>query len=213
METPAENIIKYLAPEIIKCPDPESEDRMGMMEMVIATTDVADRQNDVFVKGCVGGRQEVLIGGWNHALIKGSIPKPLGVGTVYEEGNKIKCDVELNMELQEARDLYSSVVFTLKKAPHLVEASFGARPVKRSPGTMDGKRVQKMELVSFKEASTAIVGVGYGTGVISVKSEEIETPVETTEETKTEETEDIQKSEEFLPTPAFVDIMLAIKNL
>ena len=147
----------------IKCPDPDDDSRLGQIQFVVATLDAVDKQGDVFLPGSVG-RQDVLISQFQHAIWMGAVP--IGKGVVYEQGGQVLCDAQLNMELSQAREVWSAIAF----APELIEASIGFQPTKYGWGERDGQRVCLFEKTHFWEASPVIVGAGVDTGVNHIKA-------------------------------------------
>ena len=152
---------------VLKCPDPESEGREGALSMVVATIGAVDKHGDVFVEGSVG-RQDVLISQFQHSIWSGGLP--IGKGVMYESGNQILCEAQLNMELEIARNTYSAIKF----AQELIEVSTGFKLLKYSFGQQDGQTVCYLEQVKAHEASPVIVGAGVGTGVVAMKSAELQ---------------------------------------
>ena len=150
----------------LACLDPEQSGAEGKIALKVATMGVIDRHYDILMPGSVG-EQQCLISQFNHASSRGAAV-PIGKGRIYEQGNDLLFEGELDMKLGAACDTWHALNF----APELYEVSWGFLVTDATERQVDGEWVRGIEKTIVREVCPVMVGAGIDTGVISVKSDE-----------------------------------------
>ncbi|MFI0452456.1 HK97 family phage prohead protease [Actinomadura sp. 6N118] len=139
----------------------------GKVTVVFAEFDVVDHHGDLTERGAFGN-QTVHISGWNHGLWETNA-LPLGVARIYETHKDARADLQFNMQLQAARDLFEAIRFDMANGK-LTQYSYGFDVENHSPG--DGEQCRRiLKKVLVHEISPVTVAAGIGTHTVSAKSE------------------------------------------
>jgi len=156
----------------------KSVSETGLVEAVIATLGVMDKDGDVTMPGFFGTQEVVMIPthDWNHI--------PIGKGVLSEEGNQAIARIQMNMDIPEAKAWHSALAFDLKNGKPLQQWSYGFNILDggSEAGQMDGKDVRFLKPIGAGpgckcwEVSPVLVGAGEGTGTRMVKSAGTDTP-------------------------------------
>ncbi len=144
----------------------------GLVEAIIATLGVEDKDGDVTMPGFFGTQEVFMIPGHDWQSIT------LGKGVLTEEGNQAIARVQMNLAIQKAKDWHSALAFDLKVGNPLQQWSYGFNILDggSETGELDGKRVRFLKPVNGGpgckcwEVSPVLVGAGEGTGTRMVKS-------------------------------------------
>ena len=139
----------------------------GELSIIVGRVGVIDRDGDVIMPGAIKGRQPVVFGDWNHDHTRRG-GQLLGKGQMYEDGDVIRADVQMNMKSQRARELWDEIEF------YRDDIEFSATlvsPVAPGQIRMGGRQARALRELRGIEISPATAGVQYGTGVVGMKSE------------------------------------------
>ena len=159
-----------------KCPmdDDCNCDGEGYLKAVFCTFGVKDKDGDIVHAGAVG-KQDVLLSAYGHSSWRGK--KPIGKGKVYEKGNEAIFEGHFNMEIQDAKETFSA----LKFAPEMSEFSWGFNITrydysKDEDDTSWYGRILNIYETQIFEVSPVLLGAGYNTRVLDMKSARDEYP-------------------------------------
>jgi|CXWL01.1.fsa_nt_gi hypothetical protein len=145
----------------------------GMISVVFATMGVWDKDGDMAMPGFYGEQDVALLPthDWSHV--------PLGKGKTREEGNQAIADIQMNLELQSAKDWLSAIKFDLKVGKPIQEYSYGFKVLEGGSRMGEGLGRQGRILQPREdgtpgskiwEVSPVLVGAGEKTGTISAKA-------------------------------------------
>ncbi len=149
----------------------------GKVRAVIATMNVADKDGDVTLPGFFGMQEAVVVPvhDWDHV--------PIGKAMVHEEGSEAIADIQLNLELQAAKDWLAAMKFDLEQGKPLMEWSYGFKIMGNEAGS--GSSIGEFQGHSVRflrpmpdgsagckiwEVSPVLVGAGEGTRTLAAKS-------------------------------------------
>lgn len=147
----------------------------GLVEAVIATMNVIDKDGDITLPGFFGEQHTVMLPTHDWRSV------PLGKATIREEKDKAIASIKMNLDIAAARDWHSSLKFDLANGKPKQEWSYGFRILEGGSemGTMDSQNVRFLKPLSdgspgvkVDEISPVIVGAGEGTGTLSVKGDQ-----------------------------------------
>ncbi len=145
----------------------------GKISVVFATMGVWDKDGDMSMPGFYGEQDVVLLPAHDWSSV------PLGKGKTREEGNLAIADIELNMELQTAKDWLSAIKFDLKVGQPRMEYSYGFKILEGGSRMGEGLGRQGRILQPREdgtpgskiwEVSPVLVGAGERTGTLSAKA-------------------------------------------
>jgi len=145
----------------------------GKVRAVIATLNVVDKDGDVTLPGFFGKQDAMVVPvhDWNHV--------PIGKAVISEDGDKAVADIQLNLELQAAKDWLSALKFDLENGEPLQEWSYGFKVLEGgyAAGQHQGRNVRFLRPredgspgCKVWEVSPVLVGAGEGTGTVAAKS-------------------------------------------
>ncbi len=145
----------------------------GLISVVFATMGVWDKDGDMAMPGFYGEQDVALLPthDWSHV--------PLGKGKTREEGNQAIADIQMNLELQSAKDWLSAIKFDLKVGKPIQEYSYGFKVLDGGSRMGEGLGRQGRILQPREdgtpgskiwEVSPVLVGAGEKTGTISAKA-------------------------------------------
>ena len=134
----------------------------GEVSFTVATLETPDKHADVLKRGFCG-EQKALISQFQHAIWEGA--PPVGNGRIYENGDKLLFDGQIDMRGEEGQAFWRAVDFNKE----LLEVSFGFYITEYSFGEEDGMRVMYVHKADVREVSPVIAGAGVDTGIRSVK--------------------------------------------
>ena len=155
----------------IKCMGMEHDPSIeGKMTLAVAELKMPDKVGDIFAPGCLA-KSEVMLSQYNHAIWSGA--PPIGVGTVYESGDEIKCDVQFNMEMDAARSTWQAIMYNEQKG-HPTEFSIGFRRLQTAMYSENGSRYRVLKSVLPLEVCAVAEGTANNSRVIAMKSAEAE---------------------------------------
>lgn len=146
-------------------------DSTGYVEATFATYGSIDHHGDVHRKGCFQEGQPVLIGAYGHksnADITGLSEMPVGRGRIVSVGNEVRLQGYIDLTTKAGRDTFQGI----KTAGDLQEWSYSLADTERSPGMVNGQRINYIDKVRALEVCPVLRGAGRPqTRTISVKSE------------------------------------------
>ena len=141
----------------------------GTFEATFATLDAIDRDGDSYDPGVFGG-QDVKISQYNHGSWGGGASAlPIGVGKIFERGNKAVVKGEFNMGNPDAVKTYDTLKYLHTKG-HGVEWSFALPDTEWRMAEVDGRRVRVFTSITVPEVSPVLMGAGIDTELLSIKS-------------------------------------------
>jgi prohead serine protease len=138
----------------------------GKGQVVFATLGVVDKDGDITDKGAFGNQLAHLMP--MHVWKDADSPF-LGVASIKESGNEAIADIELNMDLQRAKDWRSSMKFALDRGK-TIEWSYGFDVTDSEIRTVNGKKVRALKSLIVHEVSPVVIGAGENTRVLSMKA-------------------------------------------
>ena len=144
----------------------------GQISVVFATLGVWDKDGDMALPGFYGGQDIAMLPAhdWSHV--------PIGKGRTREEGNLAIADIQMNLEIQAAKDWLSAIKFDLKNGKPIQEYSYGFRVLEGGSemGEMLGRRGRILKPredgapgSKIWEVSPVLVGAGERTRTLSAK--------------------------------------------
>lgn len=134
----------------------------GRVVAVFATLNVVDSDGDVTRAGAFG-EQEVRISAYGHTSWGGTLP--VGKGTIKEVGDEAILEGQFFMDVQEARDTFT----TVKNMEGLQEWSYGFDILERAEGEFEDQQVQFLDRVKVYEVSPVLLGAGVDTRTLTAK--------------------------------------------
>lgn len=145
----------------------------GMISVVFATMGVWDKDGDIATPGFYGEQDVMLLPthDWSHV--------PIGKGRTREDGNQAIADIQMNLDIQAAKDWLSAIKFDLKVGKPIQEYSYGFKVLEGGmrQGEMLGRTGRILQPredgtpgSKIWEISPVLVGAGEKTGTISAKS-------------------------------------------
>lgn len=138
----------------------------GIVEAVIATLGVVDKDEDIIRPGAIENGAEVSMSSYGHDAIYGE--QPAGKGTVNVRGDKLVYAGRVFLGTQRGRETLE----VLKEMGSLAQWSFGFRILGSEIPTEEerkqGARRILTKLDAF-EVSPVTIGAGVGTGTLSAK--------------------------------------------
>lgn len=148
----------------------------GQLDIVFATMGVWDKDGDLAVPGFYGEQDVVMVPthDWSHV--------PIGKGKTSEVGNQARAMIQMNLELQAAKDWLSAIKFDLRVGKPLQEYSYGFKVLEGGSemGEMLGRRGRILKPredgtpgSKIWEVSPVLVGAGEKTGTVSAKDAKI----------------------------------------
>ena len=140
----------------------------GTFEAVFATLDAIDHDGDTYDPGAIG-KQDVVISQWNHGSWNGGVAAmPVGVGKVFERGNKAIVQGEFDMDDPAGKAHHHKLKYLFEKG-HNVEWSFALPDMDTRHETIDDETVRVITRVAIPEVSPVLLGAGVGTELLSIK--------------------------------------------
>lgn len=145
----------------------------GMISVVFATMGVWDKDGDLAVPGFYGEQDVAMVPCHDWSSV------PLGKGKTREDGNSAVADIQMNLELQAAKDWLSAIKFDLKVGKPIQEYSYGFKVLEGGSemGEMLGRRGRilkpredGMPGSKIWEVSPVLVGAGEKTRTLSAKA-------------------------------------------
>ena len=159
----------------VKCPEMphDGDEPEGKLSLVVATLNAPDKEGEIILPGAVG-EQRCVFGGWQHSTIRAGVMPP-GRCRLYEQGNKLRADVELDKRQSGWKDMWYSIDFNRE----YVEFSFAFRATEGRAVTRGRQSYIGYSKMRAHEVSAATLGIGNGTGVVAMKAEDpfVETEV------------------------------------
>ena len=163
----------------------------GQISVVFATMNIVDKDGDVTLPGFYGEQTVAMVPvhDWDHV--------PIGKGLTVEVGEEAVADIQMNLEIQAAKDWLSQIKFDLTHGKPIQEYSYGFKVLEGGSrqGTFNGKNVRFLQpregnIPGSKiwEVSPVLVGAGEKTRTLSAKgapmkfSEEILSVLDAAEE-------------------------------
>lgn len=149
----------------------QDHDGEGTFEAVFATLDAIDHDGDTYDPGAIGN-QDVIISQWNHGSWNGGAGAlPIGVGKVFERGNKAIVSGEFNLADSDGRKTYETLKYLHSKDRN-VEWSFALPDMDTRLETQGDTVVRVITRVAIPEVSPVLLGAGVGTELLSIKNRE-----------------------------------------
>lgn len=139
----------------------------GSFEAIIATFDVVDSDGDVVERGAFGDLPASVLPVHNQQHV------PIGKARVEERGDSAVAVGLFNLDIQAGREWHSSLKFDLANlAPPVQQWSWGFRPTKAQPGSVEGVPVRRLIEVDLREISPVLRGASVGTGTLTAKGDD-----------------------------------------
>ena len=147
----------------------------GKFEAVFASLDKVDKDGDGYDPGAIGN-QDVAISQWNHGSWgEGAKALPIGVGKIFERGNKAIVQGEFDPDDADAVKTYNKLKYLNSKG-HNVEFSFALPDTDYRFEERDGREVRVFTRISVPEVSPVLLGAGVDTELLSIKGREMAEP-------------------------------------
>jgi hypothetical protein len=140
-------------------------DDKGRGVAVISTLNVIDKDGDVTRPGAFGNDQVAPIvpaHNWEHV--------PIGKGQIFESGNEVLFDFQMNMKVGLARAWYEAMKFDMENPPAKQEWSYGYS-AKRKPGEHEGEDAYFLDAIKVHEVSPVLLGAGVNTRTLAMKQD------------------------------------------
>lgn len=145
----------------------------GKLSIVFATMGVVDKDGDVAVPGFYGNQDIVMVPAhdWSHV--------PIGKGVTREDGDSAIADIQMNLDIQAAKDWLSAIKFDMQHGKPLQEYSYGFKVLDGGSkrGDYNGQQVRYLQPredgtpgSKIWEVSPVLVGAGQDTRTLSAKS-------------------------------------------
>lgn len=145
----------------------------GEISVVFATMGVWDKDGDMAMPGFYGEQDIVMVPCHDWSSV------PLGKGRTREDGDRAVADIQLNLELQAAKDWLSAIKFDMKVGKPRMEYSYGFKVL--DGGAAQGESLGRRGRIlqpredgtpgsKIWEVSPVLVGAGERTGTISAKA-------------------------------------------
>lgn len=138
----------------------------GIVEAVIATYGVVDKDGDVMVKGSIPDGQPVVISAYGHKSWEGALP--VGKGITKNVGDEATVEAQFFMDTTHGSDTFKTVQQLSESG--LQEWSFSLRQTKARRGDHEGKNVRFVDSTEVKEVSPVLMGAGVNTRTLATKS-------------------------------------------
>lgn len=152
------------------------EGKEGTFEAVFATMNVVDKDGDITVNGAFG-QQDVVISQWNHGSWKeGAAALPIGVGKIYEVGDKALVSGEFDMNDPDAVKTYNKFKYMKSKGRN-IEFSYALPKKEFDYIDMNGERRRRLKKIQVPEVSPVLMGAGMDTELLSVKNAKQSIPI------------------------------------
>lgn len=136
----------------------------GEVTVAFSRFNVIDSDNDVTFPGALPSGKAVAISDFGHTSWSGA--KPVGKGTIREDGDLGIFDGRFFLSTSHGRDAYE----TVKEMGELQEWSYGYKVLDGGPGMFEGKRVNELRRLDVFEVSPVLKGAGVGTSTLAIKS-------------------------------------------
>lgn len=144
----------------------------GLISVVFATMGVWDKDGDLATPGFYGEQDIALLPthDWSHV--------PIGKGRTREEGTQAIADIQMNLDIQAAKDWLSAIKFDLKVGKPIQEYSYGFKVLEG--GARQGEALGRTGRIlqpredgtpgsKIWEVSPVLVGAGERTGTLMAK--------------------------------------------
>lgn len=153
------------------------DEAQGLVEAVVARTEIVDKEGDLFLKGAFG-EQEVRVSTYNHK----SWPQmggemPVGKGRIFERGDEVVAQLRFFLNTVGGREHFALV----KEMGELQEWSYGFRPSAATKAEVTEDMRAKGASRAFSrvpvvEVSPVMLGASVGTRTLAVKAEDATPP-------------------------------------
>ena len=144
----------------------------GRVEAVFASYNVKDHDGDVTMPGAFEDGAAVRISAYGHASWgpgrgSSSVPMmPVGKGVIRVDGDDAVLDGQFFLKTQAGRDTFEVV----KEMGSLQEWSYGFDVLDSEQGNWEGEPARFLKRQRVHEVSPVLIGAGFGTHTIAVKS-------------------------------------------
>jgi len=95
---------------------------------------------------------------------------PFGKARVYEQGDDILAEINLNLDCQAGRDWHAALRFDLEKGVAVQEWSYGFNSLDADFHVRGSSRVRVLKRQDVMEVSPVLRGAGVGSGTIALKN-------------------------------------------
>jgi len=145
----------------------------GLVEAVIATLGVIDKDGDVTLPGFFGSQEVAMLPAHDWRSV------PIGKGILSEEGNQAIARMQMNLDIEDGRKWHSALKFDIAHGKPLQQWSYGFDLFEGGGkcGEFNGKQVRFLGPVNGGpgctawEVSPVLVGAGENTRTLGVKSD------------------------------------------
>jgi phage head maturation protease len=137
----------------------------GLVQAVIATLEVVDRDGDIIRKGAIANGTKVTMSAYGHDAVFGA--RPAGKGVLSVEGNQLTFNGRMFLATTAGRE-----TFEVLKELDTAEWSFGFRVLgEEVPNESERKQGARRVLTKLDafEVSPVLMGAGVGTRTVAVK--------------------------------------------
>lgn len=154
----------------------EQIDEAGKGLARIAQLSAVDNDGDTYTKGAFawksgGGQWVQMIPAHDRKAM------PFGKAWVYEDGDFVYAQFQLNLNTQAGKEWHEALKFDLATGTPVQEWSYGFLTLDASKEMRGSKQVRVLKQLDVDEISPVIRGAGKGTGTVSIKSAELKEPV------------------------------------
>lgn len=151
----------------IKSMTVESVDDTGKGLAKLGSLSAIDRDNDTYMPGAFSWDTQ-----WASMLPAHNRSKmPFGKARVYEDGDTIYAEFQLNLETEAGREWHAALKFDLATGNPVQEWSYGYSTLDAEFRISAGaERVRVLKKVKVHEVSPVLRAAGLGTGTMQIKS-------------------------------------------
>lgn len=149
----------------------------GVVVVKFATLNVIDKDGDITLPGFFGKQAAIMLPAhdWKHI--------PLGKGPIHEVGDAAIAELQMNLDVPQAKDWHSWLLFDKTHGQPLQEYSYGftVKPGGSSEGGQDASGQKAYRTLRscpdgtpgciVHEVSPVVVGAGEFTGTLAVKGQ------------------------------------------
>ena len=131
----------------------------------IATLNVIDSDGDITLPGAFGEQRVKVLPTHNWGAV------PLGKARVFEKGDEVLAEFQINLDTAGGKDWHSALKFDLADGRGLIEWSYGFTIDDSETETRDGESVRLLKKLTVHEVSPVMLGAGVNTETVAIKGD------------------------------------------
>ncbi len=140
-------------------------DEEGVGLARIATLNVIDSDGDITLPGAFGEQNVKVLPTHNWGAV------PLGKARVFEKGDEVLAEFQINLDTAGGQDWHSALKFDLADGKGLIEWSYGFTIDDSETETRDGESIRLLKKLTVHEVSPVMLGAGVNTGTVAIKGD------------------------------------------